>query len=106
MIYIEVYLTTIMKQIQQIKYEQDTVSLDRSIGNLFEEFLELNGKTAQGDFDQYAEIVMVSVLGEDGERVFLRELGGFPSSVQQILKMVIKAKDLVGLKFHPKVAGG
>ena len=106
MVYIEVYLTYIMKQITQLKQEQDTVSPDRSVGNLFQEFLEINDKIAQGDFDRFAEIVNVSVLGADGERVFLRAESGFPAKVSQLLKMVIKSAQLNGLKFHPFVAGG
>jgi hypothetical protein len=92
-----------MKQIQQFKeQEQETVSLDRSIGNLFQEFLEVNGKTAQGDFDHFASQVNVSLNGE-----FLRLTPkGFPALVKDILKVVVKAKDIVGLKFHPAVAGG
>ena len=66
----------------------------------------MNNKIAQGDFDHFGDIVMVSVIDESGDRVFLRSSLGFPASVKQVLKMVIKSKDLVGLKFHPKVAGG
>ena len=107
MVYIKGYLLYIMKQIQQLKQEQDTVTLDRSVGNLFEEFLELNGKIAQGDFDHFAKIVNVTVLGVDGERIFLRdEASGFPAKVSQLLKMVIKSAQIVGLKFQPAVAGG
>ncbi len=107
MVYIDVGILYIMKQIQQLQYEQDTVTLDRSIGNLFEEFLELNSKIAQGDFDRFAKIVNVSVIGENGERVFLRdEASGFPAKVSQLLKMVIKSVQIAGLKFHPAVAGG
>ena len=105
-VYIERSLVVSMKQILQLEQEQDTVSPDRSIGNLFEEFLEINGKIAQGDFDQFAENVMVSVIDENDDRIFLRSSSGFPATVKQMLKTVIKSKDLVGLKFHPRVAGG
>lgn len=95
-----------MKQILQIEQEQNTVSPDRSVGNLFQEFLEVNSKIAQGDFDRFSNIVNVSVIGEDGERVFLRADSGFPAKVSQLLKMVIKSAQINGLKFHPFVAGG
>ena len=107
MVYIEVPILYSMKQILQLEQEQNTVSPDRSVGNLFQEFLEVNDKIAQGDFDRFAKIVNISVLGEDGERIFLRdEATGFPARVTQLLKMVIKSAQIAGLKFHPAVAGG
>ena len=85
---------TCMKQIQEL---QEQVSLERSVGNLFTEFLE--SKNRLGEFAFWSENVMVSLDG-----TVVRCAGGFPAKVMDILKMVILPTQV--LKFLPRHAGG
>lgn len=85
-----------MKQTFQNELEQE-VSLDRSVGNLFTEFLESKNKLV--DFDKYAQITSVSIDGS-----IVRGSGGFPAKIKEILKMVVKPSQEV--RFLPAVAGG
>ncbi len=86
-----------MKQILQPKIEQE-VSLERSIGNLFEEFLIAKNRPI-ADFGKHAENVLVSIDG-----TVLRGAGGFPAKVADILKLVVKPTQEV--VFQPILAGG
>ena len=93
-----------MKQIQVFREEQETVTLERSVGNLFEEFLELNGRLA--DFDKLSKIVTVVV---DGDFIRVNLDGtlnpkGFVAKVSQVLKSVIKPTQSV--VFQPITASG
>ena len=97
-LYIDVPVITSMKQIFQTEIEQE-VSLDRSIGNLFEEFLKERGQPMEA-FGEHAENVLISLDGE----VLRTHVGGFPAKVSQILKMVIRPDQKV--EFLPAVASG
>ncbi len=83
---------------QQFKNElEQEVSLDRSIGNLFTEFLESKNRLAE--FDNFAQRALVVVDGE-----VLRGAHGFPAKVMEVLKLVIKPTQEV--RFQPILAGG
>lgn len=88
-----------MKQIQveQPFVEQDYETLEKSVGNLFTEFLEK--KSALVDFKEWSKKTLISLDGE-----VLRGEDGFPAKVMDILKMVIKPDQK--LKFLPANAGG
>jgi len=86
-----------MKQQFKNKLEQE-VSLDRSVGNLFTEFLESKNRLAE--FDNWANRTLVIVDGEA-----LRGIThNFPAKVAEILKLVIKPTQEV--RFQPILAGG
>lgn len=87
---------TYMEQ-KTIQIQEQEISLERSIGNLFTDFLQKKNRLAE--FDKIAENVMVSLDG-----AVLRGAGGFPAKVKDILKMVIKPTQVV--KFLPRNAGG
>ena len=85
-----------MEQIQKFEL-QEQVSLDRSVGSLFADWLEQKNRVSE--FDNYSKIVSVSVDG-----VFVRMSKGFPSKVSEIMKMVVRPNQEV--RFHPAIAGG
>ena len=86
-----------MEQLQQVQPEQEVI-LEKSIGNLFEEFLEAKGRT--GEFEALSQNVNISV---DGEFVRLTPKG-FPATVAQVLRTkVLPSQEL---RFQPAVAGG
>lgn len=77
---------------------QKTQTLERSVGNLFADFLE--SKHRLGDFKKLSELTIISIDGE-----FLRlKAKGFPARVSEILKMSLMPSQ--ELKFFPAVAGG
>jgi hypothetical protein len=85
-----------MEQIQ-VQPEQEVI-LERSIGNLFEEFLESKGRI--GEFESLSKSVNIVV---DGEYVRLTPKG-FPATVAQVLRTkVLPSQEL---RFQPAVAGG
>jgi hypothetical protein len=86
-----------MEQLQQVQPEQEVI-LEKSIGNLFEEFLESKGRTAE--FETLSQQVNISI---DGEFVRLTPKG-FPATVAQVLRN--KVLPTQELRFHPAVAGG
>lgn len=86
-----------MKQIVQ-QPEQQEVSLERSIGNLFEEFLD--GKNRLAEFDNFSKRTLVIV----DDVVIRSPTSGFPAKVMEILKLVIKPTQEV--RFQPILAGG
>ncbi len=85
-----------MKQTFQTEIEQE-VSLDRSIGNLFTEFLESKNRLAE--FDNFADRTLIAIDGE-----VLRAKSGFPAKVAEILKLIVKPTQEV--RFQPILAGG
>ena len=87
-----------MKQTYRQEIETE-VSLDRSVGNLFADFLE-SKKVPMSDFDSWAERVIISL---DGVVLRLKE-GGFPAKVSEVIKMIIKPEQEI--KFLPAVAAG
>lgn len=102
MVYIDVYVQSNMEQIQQFNQEQEVI-LEKSIGNLFEEYLTKKNRLAE--FDNLAENVMVTI-SNDGGRIFevVRGTGGFPAKVKDILAMVIKpTQEII---FRKRIAGG
>ncbi|KKL98551.1 hypothetical protein LCGC14_1823300 [marine sediment metagenome] len=99
MVYIDVPLSIIMNQ----KLESQSpllqeVDVEKSIGNLFEEFLTKKNRLAE--FDNWAGRTLVSIDGE----ILRLSARGFPAKVSQILKLVIKPTQ--ELKFFPALAGG
>ena len=86
-----------MEQLQQVQQEQEVI-LERSIGNLFEEFLDSKGRI--GEFEALSQQVNISV---DGDFVRLTQKG-FPATVAQVLRT--KVLPTQELRFHPAVAGG
>lgn len=84
---------------QLSQHVEQEVILERSVGNLFEEFLSVKYNRL-AEFDDWSQRTLVSL---DGEVVRLEEKG-FPAKVSQILKMVIKPDQ--ELRFLPAVAGG
>lgn len=74
------------------------VDIEKSIGNLFEEFLTKKNRLAE--FDSWSQRTLVSIDGE----VLRLSAKGFPAKVSQILKLVIKPTQ--ELKFFPILAGG
>jgi hypothetical protein len=98
MVYIDLPHITIMEQIQQFDQNQEPISLERSIGSLFADWLEEKNRVS--DFDRLSENVIVSIDGE-----VARISGkGFPAKVSEIMKMVVKPTQEI--KFLPRVAGG
>jgi hypothetical protein len=73
-----------MEQLQQVQQEQEVI-LERSIGNLFEEFLESKGRI--GEF-----------------KALSQQVNSFPATVAQVLRT--KVLPTQELRFHPAVAGG
>ena len=88
-----------IQQIQQFKspLEQEVI-VEKSVGNLFEEFL--SNKNRLAEFDNWAGRTLVVVDGEI-QRLSAK---GLPAKVSQILKLVIKPTQ--SLKFLPILAGG
>lgn len=87
-----------MKQQFQNELEQEVeVSLDRSIGNLFENFLESKNRLAE--FDNFAQRTLIAIDGE-----VIRAKSGFPAKVAEILKLIVKPTQEV--RFQPILAGG
>lgn len=90
-----------MEQIQQFKPEQEVI-LDRSVGNLFEEFLSEKNRLAE--FDNWAGRTMVDLDGTVVRLISANGKPSYPANVSQILKMIIKPSQV--LKFFPINAGG
>ena len=86
-----------MEQLQQVQQEQEVI-LERSIGNLFEEFLASKGRI--GEFKALSQQVNISV---DGDFVRLTQKG-FPATVAQVLRTKVLPSQV--LRFQPAVAGG
>lgn len=86
-----------MEQLQQVQPEQEVIT-EKSIGNLFQEFLESKGRI--GEFKEASQLVNIVV---DGEYVRLTPKG-FPATVAQVLRT--KVLPTQELRFHPAVAGG
>lgn len=86
-----------MEQIQQFKQEQEVI-LEKSIGNLFEEFLTKKNRLAE--FDEMAKYTNV-IIGNEFVRLTPK---GFPALVKDILKMVVKSTQ--ELRFQPATASG
>lgn len=82
---------------EQIQLEQEQVSLDKSIGSLFADWLEQKNRVSE--FDRLAQIVYVSI---DGECVRMSK--GYPAMVSQIMKLIVRPDQEV--RFQPAVAGG
>ena len=86
-----------MEQLQQVQPEQEVIT-EKSIGNLFQEFLEAKGRI--GEFERLSKSVNISIDGE-----FVRSTPkGFPATVAQVLRT--KVLPTQNLRFHPAVAGG
>jgi len=85
-----------MEPLQQVQ-EQEVIT-EKSIGNLFEEFLASKGRI--GDFKTSSQLVNISI---DGEFVRLTPKS-FPATVSQVLRT--KVLPTQELRFHPAVAGG
>ena len=86
-----------MKQTFQNELEQE-VSLDRSIGNLFTEFLESKNRLAE--FDNFSKRTLVVLDGE----VLRSTSHGFPAKVFEVLKLIVKPTQEI--RFQPILAGG
>ncbi len=95
-LYIEVPVLTSMKQIFQTEIEQE-VQLERSIGNLFEEFLTSKNRLAE--FDNFAQRTLIAIDGE-----VVRAKSGFPAKVAEILKLIVKPTQEI--RFQPILSGG
>lgn len=90
------------KQVQRMSMEQsleipNEQALDKSVGNLFEEYLSSIGRLAE--FDELSQYFRADLDG-----VGVLNANGFHAKVSEILKMVIKSTQK--LKFLPRVAGG
>ncbi len=97
-LYIDVPVLTNMKQIFQTEIEQvPEVQLERSIGNLFEEFLTSKNRLAE--FDNFAQRTLIAIDGE-----VVRSTSGFPAKIAEILKLIVKPTQEV--RFQPILAGG
>lgn len=92
----------IMEQSLKQEFDLEQVSSERSIGNLFAEFLE--SKKLSHKFESLKDSVLVSLDGEilhsvvDGKTTHLR------LSNPEVLKMVVQPDQEV--RFIPAVAGG
>ena len=93
-----------MEQIQ--KFDQQE-SAERSIGNLFAEFLEekgnLKGKNFLADFDKLQDQYTVAIV-QNNVAEFVRNSKGFPASVREVLRKVVDTS--VKVVFRLRVAGG
>jgi hypothetical protein len=90
-----------MKQTFQTEIEQE-VTLDRSVGNLFEEFLSSKNRLAE--FDNWSQRTLVSIDGAVVDINGTTGGKGFPAKVFQILKLVVKPTQEI--RFQPILAGG
>jgi len=86
-----------MKQIT-IKPKEQEVILERSIGNLFEEFLTKKNRLAE--FEYWSKRTLISIDGE----VLRLSTKGFPAKVSQTLKLIIKPTQKI--IFRPWIAAG
>ncbi len=86
-----------MKQITMQPKEQEVI-LEKSIGNLFEEFLIKKNRLAEFGYQSKRTLIAI-----DGE-VLRLGVGGFPAKVSQVLKLVIKPTQEI--RFHPWIAAG
>lgn len=94
-----------MSMEQSIEKQQDQISIERSIGNLFTDFLEKKNRLAE--FDVMSKSVGITIDGvalriHQGELTL--EPKGFPATVFQALKYVVKATQ--NIVFQPAVASG
>lgn len=99
-VYIDVCCVSNMEQklVNQSPLLQE-VDVEKSIGNLFEEFLTKKNRLAE--FDSWSKRTQVLI---DGKTVRTNGDKGLPKYVSQILKMIIKPTQV--LKFQPIIAGG
>ena len=105
MVYIYVYLTTIMEQkLDFNEQQQEAVSLNRSIDNLFTELLEEKNRLAEFDILSKTWTAII-----DGEYIRVDTEGklhpkGFVAKISQILKIVVKPTQ--NIVFRPILSGG